>query len=285
MAQAYEHALRLQHRGELDDAHVQYHALLAESEQQRRPNFLRLRYCCFKNLALIEQQKGHAQLALQHYLQATTIDGADVVLWYESGRLAESVDNLRLARYAFEQGLACNPKHWLCLVRLLDVLALMQDDIACMRAVNVALSWQPAYAPALMHRSRILQGDGTPTTEASAQVQSVPTALNIIGDGASTDALLQRMMARHTRQSRLRSASTMSKTQQLATAFDARRRKRRKSIRRVAVAERKRLNKECSEPRLLKFSFGSKSPKSDSSDPAPAPAASGQSAAKAFRKS
>lgn len=83
-----------------------------------------------KNLAETFSMQGsdHHGEAVDCFLQASAIDGKDVVLWNRLGTLSCALGNLNIARRAFEEGLRCSPRHCkLCFTLMLSKRHLVAD--------------------------------------------------------------------------------------------------------------------------------------------------------------
>lgn len=89
-----------------------------------------LKYSALKNVADICDKLGRPREALDRSLQALECDATDVLLWYHTGLRALRCRNTRLARFSFEQGLACSSQNVLCLSALKHVLAAIGDVVA-----------------------------------------------------------------------------------------------------------------------------------------------------------
>jgi tetratricopeptide (TPR) repeat protein len=141
----------------LAESKVAYHKVLdSYGNSQGCQASKQLQYLCHKNVAIVEQTQGNFDKALNHSVQAAEIEDTDVVLWHRIGRLAELTQCLGLARYAYERALQCAPRNWLCLIRLLHVLTLLNDDVACLKLAQHALRLDPGCHIAQLHQTRLL---------------------------------------------------------------------------------------------------------------------------------
>jgi len=109
----------------------------------------KLRYLCLKNLADVNEAQGNTNAALKYYAQALTIDSTDAAVWHRVGCLARRAHNQALARHAFEGALVRNPRHWLSLEALLEILFRIGDHSGCMQLCKQLLQMDPGHAPAL----------------------------------------------------------------------------------------------------------------------------------------
>lgn len=94
----------------------------------------------------------HSRFRCLHFVQ---VDASDVCVWYGVGKMAVQLGDVRLARHAFEQGLACSSGHWPCLDELVGVLYAIGDDLACLHRIAQALAKDPYYVKGLVFRDRI----------------------------------------------------------------------------------------------------------------------------------
>ncbi|CAM6113955.1 unnamed protein product [Calypogeia fissa] len=124
---------------------------------------LQLRFSTLKNLAetLYKQDKKYHSDALGYYLQAAAIDRGDSVLWNRLGTLACALGHLNIARIAFEQGLLCSPRNWLCMEKLAEVLIAIGDEEACRHTVKRLLKISPSH-PRAKHIENVLEGSADP---------------------------------------------------------------------------------------------------------------------------
>eukprot|EP00041_Stephanoeca_diplocostata_P038851 m.1562143 g.1562143 ORF g.1562143 m.1562143 type:complete len:1878 (+) comp25280_c1_seq6:481-6114(+) len=133
MAEAEELFLKL-----LDTSTIQRSKCVASPSSRKRKAGLNvpeaLKYSALKNIADICDKLGRQREALDRSLQALESDATDVLLWYHTGLRALRCNNMRLSRFSFEQGLACNSQNILCLSALKHVLSAMGDvtGLECM---------------------------------------------------------------------------------------------------------------------------------------------------------
>lgn len=162
----YNKALEYQQLGDHECAEEFYEKLLSasfvadvcakdKSEDPESHPALVFKYSAYKNLASLAEEKSDLDKAIDLYLEAAAIDDSDVTLWYKIGKLAVKLANVRLARYALEQGLNCNSKHWPCLDELIVVLYAIGDYHACLLLVSSAFERDASYPKGLIVRDKI----------------------------------------------------------------------------------------------------------------------------------
>ena len=66
--------------------------------------------------------------ALELYVEAVDFDAKDVVVWHRLGTLAQELDNVVLARFAFSQGLSLSPNHQLLLEKYFNLCKSLGDE-------------------------------------------------------------------------------------------------------------------------------------------------------------
>ncbi|ELR11625.1 tetratricopeptide repeat-containing protein [Acanthamoeba castellanii str. Neff] len=152
----YKEALALQSAGDVRASKLHYKQLLrspflATTSHGSSANVaaLKLRYLCLKNLADVNDAQGNANAALKYYVQALDVESTDVAVWYHVGSLARRTHHTALARHAFERALSCNPKHWLSLEALLEVVFEIGDQAGCRRICKQLLQLDPGHTSAL----------------------------------------------------------------------------------------------------------------------------------------
>jgi len=132
----YEKALTHQSAKRYDEAEQIYNTILESdlisSIDESEPNPLGdpsvlLKYLVLKNSASIHEQRGQVDKAVDKYIKAAEIDDSDPSLWYHLGLTAKQTFDYRLSRQAFERTLLLQPRHWLSLNQLLDVLYIIED--------------------------------------------------------------------------------------------------------------------------------------------------------------
>ncbi|KAI8579280.1 hypothetical protein K450DRAFT_242500 [Umbelopsis ramanniana AG] len=130
----YQRTLRLHQRGKLVEAKKLYNDLLENEVMRQTPltqapkeldvegsatvsmatPLALLQFLVFKNYASILEEeynndaakpKELAEKALDHYINALSIDPSARMLWYHTGTLARAIGNMRLAKLAFGNGL------------------------------------------------------------------------------------------------------------------------------------------------------------------------------------
>ncbi|KAG1031933.1 hypothetical protein G6F25_011708 [Rhizopus arrhizus] len=127
----YEEALKLQHKGKLEEAKEKYEQLIdhkfLKKEAKARKNtkeddkddnsspLLTLFFVVSKNYASVLEEEYNrnqdidsAREALKYYLQAIEMDPTAYSIWYHVGCLSHSLKNLRFARLAYENGIFTN---------------------------------------------------------------------------------------------------------------------------------------------------------------------------------
>eukprot|EP00050_Salpingoeca_kvevrii_P001069 m.161655 g.161655 ORF g.161655 m.161655 type:complete len:1408 (+) comp10289_c0_seq2:78-4301(+) len=82
--------------------------------------------------AVLKQQaalfpKNRLRQRIQCLLDALSFNATDAGTWQDLGLVAVEADNIALARFAFEQGLANSPMFWPCLVQLGKLFLMTQD--------------------------------------------------------------------------------------------------------------------------------------------------------------
>lgn len=86
-----------------------------------------VKYNCYRNIGLIHEERGELKLALKHLVQAVELDQSDVYTQCKIGRLSLKLNNLLLAKIAFEKCLERNPNHCGAKDGLLETLCKMED--------------------------------------------------------------------------------------------------------------------------------------------------------------
>jgi tetratricopeptide (TPR) repeat protein len=76
---------------------------------------------------LIHESREEYQSALKHLVQAVELDDSDVYTQQKIGRISLKLNNLLLAKMAFEKCLERNPNHCGAKDGLLEVLCRMED--------------------------------------------------------------------------------------------------------------------------------------------------------------
>ena len=217
----YEDALRLQQKGSVHDAEHKFTELLGQpliqdlrvelGEGKLSPEkdmMAYLKYLAHKNLAGIQTAGAYREdrwrEGLGNYAEAVEIDATDITVWYKMGIAASQANELSLARFALEGGLAVNSKHWPSLELLVEVrrappfrcastaflledsalpcgppqvLFSLGDDTGCQLAVDHALRLNPFFARGLELRKGLEPG----STEAVEHRWLSPQAYNTAG--------------------------------------------------------------------------------------------------------
>ncbi|CAH1273708.1 CABIN1 [Branchiostoma lanceolatum] len=164
----YNKALGIQRSGNHAAAAEVYQALLesslvkeaeplaadGEPEGLIHPGLL-LKYSAHKNMAAMLAQDGKLEAAMESYLEAVNLDSSDVTVWYKMGTVALKIHNYSLAKYCFECGLTCNPKHWPCLDNVITLQYALNCYEHCLDAISQALEREPHYAKGLAFRNKI----------------------------------------------------------------------------------------------------------------------------------
>ncbi|XP_071511667.1 uncharacterized protein [Diadema antillarum] len=162
----YKRALEYQRSGQVDKAGETYRDLLQTRflakvkapEGDRRgvtSTAITLKYSTYKNVGNLASDRGDLNTAMENYLEAVTLDGTDVTLWYKIGSAAVKLYQLALARVAFEQGLRCSKHHWPCLDLLCTVLYAINDYVTCLYYIAQALERDRYYMKGLALRDQI----------------------------------------------------------------------------------------------------------------------------------
>lgn len=86
-----------------------------------------MKYNCYRNIGLIHEEREEFQLALRHLVQAVELDESDVYTQCKIGRLSLKLNNLLLAKIAFEKCLERNSNHCGAKDGLLQTLCKMED--------------------------------------------------------------------------------------------------------------------------------------------------------------
>lgn len=86
-----------------------------------------MKYNCHRNIGLIHEQRGELQEALKGLVQAVELDDSDVYTQCKIGRLSLKLNNLLLAKIAFEKCLERNPNHYGAKDGFLETLCRMED--------------------------------------------------------------------------------------------------------------------------------------------------------------
>jgi tetratricopeptide (TPR) repeat protein len=103
-----------------------------------------MHYACLKNLGVLCASVGDTEEAVQSFASALDLDTSDVSVWYKLATVAGKTGRLRLARYAYEQGLARQPAHLPSLLALPPLLEKLGDGPACEAARTNLLERDPA---------------------------------------------------------------------------------------------------------------------------------------------
>ncbi|XP_072181988.1 uncharacterized protein [Diadema setosum] len=162
----YKRALEYQRSGQVDKAGETYRDLLQTRflakvkapEGDRRgvtSTAITLKYSTYKNVGNLASDRGDLNTAMENYLEAVTLDGTDVTLWYKIGSAAVKLYQLALARVAFEQGLRCSKHHWPCLDNLCTILYAINDYVTCLYYIAQALERDRYYMKGLALRDQI----------------------------------------------------------------------------------------------------------------------------------
>ncbi|KAI8501248.1 hypothetical protein Bbelb_213430 [Branchiostoma belcheri] len=125
-----------------------------EPEGLIHPGLL-LKYSAHKNMAAMLAQDGKLEAAMESYLEAVNLDSSDVTVWYKMGTVALQIHNYSLAKYCFECGLTCNPKHWPCLDNVITLQYALNCYEHCLDTISQALEREPHYAKGLAFRNKI----------------------------------------------------------------------------------------------------------------------------------
>ncbi|RNA38531.1 calcineurin-binding cabin-1 [Brachionus plicatilis] len=116
----------------------------------------KLKYILLKNLSLIQnKQSKNYKFALEYLIQAATIDGTDINLWYEIGCLSLKIGRLIVAKVSFEECLNINPHHWPSLDQLIVILFSLGNFTNSLEFVFNALRMDKAYINGLIILKKI----------------------------------------------------------------------------------------------------------------------------------
>lgn len=86
-----------------------------------------MKYNCYRNIGFIFEERGELLQALRNLVQAVELDDSDVYTQCKIGRISLKLNNLELAKIAFEKCLERNPNHCGAKDGLLQTLCLMED--------------------------------------------------------------------------------------------------------------------------------------------------------------
>ncbi|ORX50528.1 hypothetical protein DM01DRAFT_1095919 [Hesseltinella vesiculosa] len=245
----YQEALKIHQKGNRSLAKTKYEDILANSimndeeiEEMTKGNALHssslvmLRFLVFKNYATIlddefmeatpdHQQAIHpiAQKAMDFYFKAVQIDPTERSLWYRLGRLAQYRHHYRVARLAFERGLATttassnsiaallqdnlqhvqlSPLQWKCFESLCQVLYKIGDHALCGQLLTVGFTRYANWPVGNDLKAALAE----PTVEEPMETDSLmpvdpstPCTISIIRPSWHDllDALLQRYVVDH----------------------------------------------------------------------------------------
>lgn len=165
----YKKALELRQRGNYHDAEELLISILNDdflsnvsaeelSDGHARPAAA-LKYACLKNLGDVLVLQSRAEDGLKCFIQAVELDGSDVTMWHQMGKVALQVDDFHLASRAFQEGLRCNSNHWPCLDSLLPLLYALNDYLGCLLLVSRTLELDADYPQALALQNQIFRED------------------------------------------------------------------------------------------------------------------------------
>ncbi|XP_048581850.1 calcineurin-binding protein cabin-1 isoform X3 [Nematostella vectensis] len=214
----YNKALQHQEAGDSVRAEQTYNLLLEshlvkeapvpeEDEGLHKPGQV-LKYSAYKNLAVLAENRGDWEKATDAYLEAVLLDDSDVTVWYHIGTVAIKSSNLGLARQAFQEGLRCNPKHWLCLSQLCSVLYAIGDYATCLGVISEALDRDEHFIKGLALRDKIFSEE--PYLQRDYQyLRSL--FVNTVDDEYTEEAEQHVKEALHLREERLRVIETYRK--------------------------------------------------------------------------
>jgi calcineurin-binding protein cabin-1 len=132
--------LSLKHEGKSDLALNLFLELLDTqvlneiTENNKDNKLFSVKYNCYRNIGFIYEEKQDLKSALKFLVEAIDLDDTDVYTQYKIGKLALKLENLHLAKIAFEKCLHRNPNHWPSKDGLLETLCLMES-------INAAYGW------------------------------------------------------------------------------------------------------------------------------------------------
>ncbi|CRK90645.1 CLUMA_CG004346, isoform A [Clunio marinus] len=129
----YMRALSLKQNGKSDFALNLFQDLLRTQvlcdipDNDKENKLFSVKYNCFRNIGLIYEERKEYLEALRHLVQAVELDDTDVYTQCKIGRISLKLNNLLLAKLAFEKCLERNPHHCGAKDGLLETLCLMED--------------------------------------------------------------------------------------------------------------------------------------------------------------
>ncbi|GAM20222.1 hypothetical protein SAMD00019534_033970 [Acytostelium subglobosum LB1] len=140
----YERALRAQQKANYLEAQQHYlnllHSPLLGDDPSITSAMQLLKYSTLKNLATIYESMDDKERALSYFVQAVDLDGGDLLVWFNIGRIASELSKWNVARVAFETALRMSPSHWMSLERLAELLFIIGDTSCCKQIIQRSLS-------------------------------------------------------------------------------------------------------------------------------------------------
>eukprot|EP01133_Synstelium_polycarpum_P008375 gene8375-9842_t len=150
------------------------------------------------NSSAISETMDDKTRSLAFFVQAVDLDGSDLLVWYNIGRIASDLSKWNIARHALERALvlAAPATHWMSLERLIELLYVIGDHDSCRRQVDAALRIDPSNKRAELILALLLR----PEVEASDEVRE--KVANILAKYKATvddevRAYLQSLVTRH----------------------------------------------------------------------------------------
>lgn len=105
----------------------QFNSISQVPDDDKENKLFSVKYNCYRNIGLIHEEREDFQSALKHLVQAVELDENDVYTQCKIGRLSLKLNNLLLAKIAFEKCLERNPNHCGAKDGLLQTLCKMED--------------------------------------------------------------------------------------------------------------------------------------------------------------
>ncbi|CAH2095594.1 unnamed protein product [Euphydryas editha] len=163
--QQYAKALDLQRKGNISDAtqllkdlldtELLYDVKKPEDGEKKSGPLYNLKYLCYKNLASMLNAAGEIEAAIEAYIAASELDDTDVTLWYRFGLVCMQGKHYEMALHAFQRGVERNPRHWLCLDKIIVLLLGLNYKEQCIAAIHDALQLDPGYLRGIVYRRHI----------------------------------------------------------------------------------------------------------------------------------
>eukprot|EP01132_Coremiostelium_polycephalum_P005315 gene5315-6620_t len=165
----YEDALRSQQNANYLHAQQLYHELLnspliSHIKSSSKKSVLSstmaiVKYSTLKNMATIYENLNDHQHAFELLSLAVDLDGRDVVVWHNIGRLGLRLSKWNISRIAFEKAIQIVPQHWLSIERLMELLFIIGDHDACWSLIERVLSIEPRHQKSRLVSALLLRSD------------------------------------------------------------------------------------------------------------------------------